>query len=270
MESIKQKISITINEKTLRDIDSIIDNIYIRNRSQAIEHLVQNSLGENRAAVILSGGEENNQKIRDKYRPSVSINGETVIEKAVKKLKKSGFTTIFFIGRGKILTQVFGIIKNGAKFGVSMNYIEEKDAKGTADSLKLLKGKLNSNFLVVYSDLVFEKINLEEFWNSHLRQKSMTTIMMTTSPNPKDKGTLKVEGNKVLDFMQKPKQSDIYLVFSPIFITGPEIMEYRGSSLEDDVFPKIAKQGMLFGYLSSEKEVHIHDDTDIRKYGKKP
>ena len=49
----KLKISITINEKTLRDIDSIIDSIYIRNRSQAIEHLVKYALGENKTAVIL-------------------------------------------------------------------------------------------------------------------------------------------------------------------------------------------------------------------------
>lgn len=52
----KSKISITINEKTLKEIDFIVDNVYIRNRSQAIEHLVKNALGENKAAVILLGG----------------------------------------------------------------------------------------------------------------------------------------------------------------------------------------------------------------------
>ncbi|MBT5423433.1 hypothetical protein HOK76_03005 [archaeon] len=44
----KKKISITISEKTLHDIDNIIDYIYIRNRSQAIELLVNNALGENK------------------------------------------------------------------------------------------------------------------------------------------------------------------------------------------------------------------------------
>lgn len=266
MRNIKQKISITINEKTLKDIDSIIDHIYIRNRSQAIEHLVQSSLGESKTAIILSGGNEEKRKIKDEYRPTVMIKGETVVEKAIKKLKGGGFKKIFFVGRGNLLTRVFSIVKDGAMFGVSIEYVEEKDSKGTGDSLRLLKGRITSNFLVVYSDLIFDRINLEELWNSHLRQKSMATIMMTTSPNPKEKGTLKVEGNKVLKFVQKPRSSDIYLVFSPIFVAGPEIMEYSGHSLEEDIFPKIAKQGMLFGYLSSEKEIHIHSEKDLNEY----
>ena len=49
----KTKISITIDEKILRDIDFIVDNIYIRNRSQAIEYLAKNALEENKIAVIL-------------------------------------------------------------------------------------------------------------------------------------------------------------------------------------------------------------------------
>mgnify|MGYP001185314162 CR=1 FL=1 len=53
----KNKISITIDIKTLNKVDSIVDNVYIRNRSQAIEHLIDNALGENRTAVILSGGD---------------------------------------------------------------------------------------------------------------------------------------------------------------------------------------------------------------------
>ena len=61
----KTKISITINEKTLHDIDSIIDNIYIRNRSQAIEHLARNALGENKTAVILLGGDEERLKVSE-------------------------------------------------------------------------------------------------------------------------------------------------------------------------------------------------------------
>ena len=40
----KTKISITLNQKIVDEIDSIVDNIYIRNRSQAIEHLVRNDL----------------------------------------------------------------------------------------------------------------------------------------------------------------------------------------------------------------------------------
>lgn len=261
----KKKISITIEKSLLKDIDSIIDNIYIRNRSQAIEYLVNLALGENRNAVILVGGPEDKIRIGNDCRTTIKINGKSIIERAVEKLRESGFKNIFIIARQNILTKIFNIIKDGAVYGVKINYIEEKKSNGSADSLKIIKGKIDTDFLVVYGDILFNKINIEELWNDHLKQNALATIMMTTSSKPSEKGTLKVEGNKVLKFTQKPKESDIYLVFSPIFVAGPEVLEYPGSSLEKDVFPEIASKNLLNGHLSSEKEIHIHSVKDINK-----
>ncbi len=262
----KKKISITINEKTLQDIDSIIDNIYIRNRSQAIEHLIKNALGDDKTAVILLGGNEERIKIRkDEYRPTARIKNSAVIELAVKKLRENNFKTLFIIARHNLLTRLFDMLKDGTDYGVKIAYIEEKLSNGTADSLRLLKGRISTNFLVVYGDIVFTKINVDELWNDHIRQNAIATIMLTTSSRPSEKGTVKVEGNKVLAFTQKPKKSDIYLVFSPIFVTEPQIFEYSGASLEFDVFPELAEKGLLNSHLSSEKEMHIHSKKDLEK-----
>ena len=262
----KIKISITINEKTLQDIDSIIDNIYIRNRSHAIEHLANNALGENKTAVILLGGNEEHLKIsKGEYRPTAKIKNNAVIELGIKKLRENNFKTIYIIARHNLLTKLFEMLKDGIGYGVKINYIEEKSSNGTADSLRLLKGRINNNFLVVYGDIVFGKINIDELWNDHIKQSATTTIMLTTSPKPSEKGTVRVEGNKVLTFTQRPKKSDIYLVFSPIFVTEPQIFEYSGSSLEFDVFPELAEKGLLNGHLSSEKEMHVHSKKDLKE-----
>lgn len=260
----KKKISITINEKTLKDIDAIIDNIFIRNRSQAIEHLAASSLGENKTAVILAGGDPKKLRVGDEYCVNAVFKGTSVAERAVKKLKANGFRTIYLIARETILTKAFEILKDGSQYGASVNYVEEKESLGTAASLRLLKGKVSSNFLVVYGDIVFDKISIDELYNDHIKQKATATIMLTTSNKPSTKGTVKVEGSKVLEFTQKPKISDIYLVFSPIFVAEPEIMEYEGNSLEKDVFPALAQKGLLNGHLSSEKERHIHSKQDLQ------
>jgi len=260
----KKKISITIDENALEEIDSIIDNIYIRNRSQAMEYLVKNSLGKNKTAVILLGGDERKIKISySEYRPISKIKNSTVIELAIKKLRENNFKTIFIISRENLLTKLFEILKDGTSYGVKINYIEEKSSKGSADSLRLLRGRIDNNFLVVYGDIIFKKINIDELWNDHIKHNSASTIMMTTSSKPSEKGTVKVEGNKVLTFTQKPKKSDIYLVFSPIFVADPQIFEYSGASLEFDIFPELAEKGLLNGYLSSEKEIHIHSRKDL-------
>ncbi|RLF34909.1 MAG: hypothetical protein DRM99_05635, partial [Thermoplasmata archaeon] len=256
--------SITVNEKVLKDIDNLVDNISIKNRSQAIEYVLQNSLGEKKIAVVLAGGEEKKIKIGKEYAPTVQIKNSTLIEEAVKKLRKDGFKEIFVVGRHKVLTRIFELLKDGSSYGIKMNYVEEKTANGTADTLKHLKGKINKNFLVVYADVLFNKINISELWNSHIKGDGIATIMLTTHARPKEKGVVKMEGNKVVDFQQKPARSEEHLVFSPIFATGPEILEYYGKSLEKDVFPTLAKKGLLRGHLSSVKEIHIHNEKDIK------
>ncbi|MDD5086598.1 MAG: sugar phosphate nucleotidyltransferase [Candidatus Nanoarchaeia archaeon] len=263
----KQKISITIDKEMLKRIDSIIDNIIIRNRSQAIERLVGNSLGENRTAVILSGGNEDSMKIsNDEYRITAKLKKSTIVEKAVNKLRQNNFKRIYVIARPNILTSVFNILRDGSSYGVKIEYVEEKESDGSASSLKILNGKLSSSFLVVFGDIIFERVNIEELWNQHFRNNSVATLMLTTSPEPSRKGIVKMEGTKILKFEQKPKESDIYIGFSSMFVAEPEILTHRGHSLEYDIFPKLAERGLLQGHLSSEKEVHIHTKEDIKKY----
>ena len=127
----KKKISITISEKTLKDIDQLIDHIYIRNRSQAIELLVNNALGENKVAVILSGGPEEDLKISEnEYRITAKLKNNTLIESTITKLKEEGFTKLFLIARKKILNEVFSLVQNGTTYGVDIDYIEEKEFEG--------------------------------------------------------------------------------------------------------------------------------------------
>ncbi len=261
----KRKISITINEKTLKAIDAIIDNVYIRNRSQAIEYLSESSLGADKTAVILSGGAEEKIRIsQDEYRITAKMGRVTVIEEAIRKLKENGFKTIYLIARHNVLTSVFNIMKDGSGYGVALHYVEEKDSLGTAESLKYLKGKVKSDFLVVYGDIIFSKVKIDDLWQDHLKQKGMATLLLTTSPAPEKKGVVEMEGNKILSFVQKPKKTDIYLGFSSIFACDAEIFNLEGKSLEYDVFPRLAGRGLLNGHLSTQRVIKVHSLKDIK------
>jgi NDP-sugar pyrophosphorylase family protein len=214
--------------------------------------------------VILCGGPEENLKISEKeYRITAKLKTITLIEFILTKLKENGFKKIFLVAREKVINAVFSIVQNGSKYGVFLEYIEEKESNGTADSLRLIKGKINTNFLVIYGDIYFHDLNLDELWNEHLKRKGTTTLLLTTTPEPTKKGVVKIEGSKILEFMQKPDKSDVYLGFSSIFATQPEIIEHDGKSLETDVFPMLAKRGLLNGYLSTTKIVKMHTKKDL-------
>ena len=46
-------------------------------------------------------------------------------------------------------------------------------------------------------------------------------------------------------------------------------MEYKGSNLEKDVFPELAKRDFLYGYLSSKEYLHVAKKDDIKMVEKK-
>jgi NDP-sugar pyrophosphorylase family protein len=226
---------------------------------------VNNALGENKVAVILSGGPEENLQISEsEYRITAKIKKSSLIEHIITKLKEHNFTKIYFIGRKNVVNDVFSLVQNGSKFGVNIEYLEEKTSLGTGDSLRLARGKITTNFLVVYGDTLFQNLNLDELWNEHLKRKGMSTLLLTTTPKPETKGVVKIEGSKILEFIQKPQKSDVYLGFSSIFVTQPELLEYPGHSLEEEIFPKLAEKGLLNGYLSTQKILKIRKKSDLK------
>lgn len=270
----KNKISITINERIIKDINSLIDNIYIRNRSQAIEFLVNKALGEDKIAVILAGGNEEKLKLfGNAYKPTAKIGGSTVIEIAIKKLRRNGFKTVYIVARHNVLTSIFQIIADGVEYGVKVNYIEEKESQGSADSLKLLRGKIKTSFLVVYCDIIFDAMDINGIWERHLKHKAISTLMITSVPTSSiylgKVGHVKVEGNKMVEFVEKPPKAESTIFFCGLFMAEPELLEYKGHSLETEVFQELIKKGYLYGYLSSKEYLHIHNKDDIKIIGKK-
>ncbi len=261
----KKKISITIDKELLNSVDSLADGIYIRNRSQAIEKVLGSYFSTRKNAVILAGGSKASLTIDGKtLRLETNVNGKPVIVHAVKKLREEGFREIHIAGTGYAITKAFEILNDGSSYGVNIKYMESRK-QGTANNLRVLKEKLRTNFLVVYSDILFSRIDIIELWNAHMLNKGTATLMLTTWNNPKEKGTVEMSGNRITSFNQKSRVASSYLVFSPVFVCSPEIFEYKGASLEKEIFPLLAQKGRLHGYVSSEKEIHIHSRKDAER-----
>ena len=264
----KEKISITLDKSVIRRVDSFVDRIFVRNRSQSIENVLKSYLDKNKTAVILLGGPEEKLKIGKKYVCEVMIHKMTLIERIIKKLRENNFRDIYVIGRKKILESVFSILKDGKTFGTKIKYIEEKDSSGTADSLKLIRKEISSSFLVLFGDLVLDKINLEALWNDHIKKSPIATLTLISYGKPTEKGEVFLEGDKIIGFRQKPLKKESYIVFAPIFICEPEMLYYGGKSLEEDIFPDLASKRLLNGHVSSGQDFHIHTPLDVIKANK--
>jgi len=255
----KRKVSITLEDGLFGELEGLIDGMRIRNLSQSIEFLIKKSLSERRTAVILAGGTEESIRVEGILKPLIRVDKKTVIEHIIDSLRAYKFNDIYVVGRKGTLSEVFGRVGDGSAYGVTLNYIEELEEKqgGTANTLKLLKGRISRSFLCIYCDIIFD-YDLEKLWNFHVKNGEVATLVLKTSKTPIKYGVVQMEGNNIVNFVEKPKKTASYLVYTGIFIANPAIFEMVGSSLEYNLFPQLAKKRELSGYICSGRSEHVH------------
>lgn len=253
----REKLTVTIKNDLFQKIDSIIDGKKIRNRSHATEFLIEAGLGINKisTAVILAGGEGTRLRpfTYEIAKALLPIKGKPMAQYIIELLKKHGVTDIYLsVGyKGEQIEEYFG---NGSKFGLNIKYIYEKTPLGTAGPLRMLKSKLNDSFFLVWADCI-SKIDFTDFAYFHKNHDGLATIALTTVDDPSRFGVASMKGSNITGFIEKPKREDATsnLINSGIAILEPEVIgKYipkRGKAMvEKDLYPRLSREGKLFGY----------------------
>ncbi len=255
----KERLTITLDGQLLKKLDATIDGVNIRNRSHAIERLLNIVLDQStpKKAVILAGGPTVSTKNQpDMPKPMIMIKGKPILEYVIRELKRNEITDILVaIGKeGDKVTSYFG---DGSLFGVKLNYIKEDSPKGTANALDLARGLVsNTPFFVINGDNIF-RINLLEMYKQHISTKAHVTIALSPADITSGFGVTKLEGFKVTSFLEKPEHEKGKLVSAGIYIFDTYIFELIQKEstghimLEKHIFPNLASTGNLYGYVFS-------------------
>ena len=249
----KKKISITIDERILKYIDSLIDNSEIKNRSQAIETVVKKMLEGERKAIILAGGSENVLRYKNTYKPLVKINGIELIKHIVMNLVKYGVRDIIITT--PIANKIIPVLSD--VHNVNIIYLDDNCA-GTAGAIKLCEKYINSDFFVVASDVFFD-FDLNKMMLFHRSQGGLVTIAITTTRLNESKDQIEFEGNRVIKFDYSSRERT-FSINASIYAMSPKIFEIlpKKGSLEKDVLPKLTNEGKVYGYNFSGKWMHVH------------
>ena len=249
----KERVTVTLDPALLLRIDKFIDGAYIRNRSHAIEFLLRKSLFTNklRIAFILAGGKGTRLRpiTYEIPKPMVPIKGRPLLEHTIDLLRKHDVRDIIIaIGYlGHKIKEYFG---DGSKFGVRIKYIEEDEALGTAGALRLAKPLLNESFLMLNGDNLID-LDIDAFYEFHKEGGGLATIALTTVDDPSSYGVAVLNGFRIEEFIEKPKNPPSKLISAGVYVLEPSIIDLipRGHAmLETDVFPKIIETGKLLGY----------------------
>lgn len=190
-------------------------------------------------------------------KPMIKIAGKPILERQVDVLKRQNITDfIFVIGHlGSVVKNYFG---DGSKFGVSIEYIEEKEPLGTAGALYLLKDKLKEDFLLLCGDVIFD-IDVNRFFNAHLSHGGLATLFTHPNSHPYDSGIIIADDSgKVTDWLHKEDKRLWYRnrVNAGLHMLSPKILdsfnELKKTDLDRDVLKPLITSGKLYVYDSPE------------------
>lgn len=224
-------------------------------------------------AVLLAAGEGVRLKPLTNNTPKVMllINGKPILEYNINLLRRHNIKDIA-INLRYLPQKVKEYFKDGKYFGVNIVYSEEEEILGTAGALKKLSNLLDSEFVVVYGDVI-NNVNISDMIKFHKKKKGIATIALyEETENPQAKGLVKIDNNKkILNFIEKPKNPTTNLANAGIYIFEPEILNFipEGKYFDcgHNLFPLLLSKGKnIYGYIL--KDEYLVDIGTIEKYNK--
>lgn len=241
----KTRLTITLSEPIVHQLDNMVNGSTIKNRSHAIETLLERSLSPTvLTAVILAGGTP-----EGKTNPALTKIGDSpLLTHLLNQLKKQHINRVIIcLGKNdQALIKTFG---NGANFGLKIDYSLEEKPLGTGGAVKQVRSLLEeAPFLVIHGD-VLTTLNLADLIKFHFEERALATIAVKPRLSEPKYGRVFIQGNKISRFLDTGTQTGISIINTGLYIFDPNIFSYfpdrESFNLEKEVFPVLAKQGQL-------------------------
>ncbi len=208
-------------------------------------------------AVIMAGGEGRRLKAvsGDTPKPMVKLLGRPMMEHIIALLRSQGFSDICAAVkyRAEDIIDYFG---DGNDFGVNLSYKTEREALGTAGSVKNCADFYgDEDFLVISGDAACD-FDLRELMQAHRENHADVSIALYRNPEPLSYGlAITDEQGLIQAFIEKPQWSRVVtdLVNTGIYIISPKVMDLvpagRAFDFGNELFPMLLEKGYkLMGF----------------------
>lgn len=207
-------------------------------------------------AVIMAGGFGTRiQPLTSNIpKPMIPLANRPIMLHIVELLKKHGITDLVML-----LYHQPDVIKNffrdGADFGVKIDYVTPLQDMGTAGAVKCAEKYLDERFMVISGDLLTD-FNLKKIIDFHVDNKALATITLTPVKDPLQFGVVITDKQKrISKFLEKPGWGEVIsdTINTGIYVLEPEIFKFipEGENFDfsQNLFPFLLENEYpLFGY----------------------
>lgn len=231
--------------------------------------------------VIMAGGRGTriSSVASDIPKPMIKIEGKPVLEHELECLRDQGFTDVILTVShlGNIIMDYFGdgsgvSPATGKPFGLHIEYYFEKEPLGNAGALFKIKDRLDSDFLLLNADAVFD-VDFNRFVAFHKRHGGLVTLFTHPNSHPYDSGLIIADKNGAVEqWLAKEDERPEYYrnrVNAGLHVINPTILEHSGIDagkvctvgengkpikvdLDRQLLKPLAGTGMMFCYDSPE------------------
>lgn len=206
-------------------------------------------------AVILSGGEGTRLRPLTSTvpKPMVPLVNRPIVRYMIDWLADNGVTDIV-MACGFLADGLRAHLGDGGGEGLSIRYVEEPQALGTAGAVKFAEEVLDDRFLVLNGDVLLE-FDLRALIDLHLEREARATIALVEVDDPTAYGLVFADPDgAVTEFVEKPSADrvpDRALISAGAYVIKRDVLElvpaHEQWSFERGVFPKLIGDG-LFAY----------------------
>ena len=130
-------------------------------------------------------------------------------------------------------------------------FLEEKP-RGTFGGVIALRDWIGNEDFILSNGDELKDFDLSKLIAFHKESAGAGTIALVPVKKPNEYGVPVMEGNRILEFLEKPENPPSHFVSSGLYVLSPKIFDYADPSqafvmIEKDIFPLAAKDRKLSG-----------------------
>jgi len=205
-----------------------------------------------RQAVILVGGKGTRLGAITQAipKPMLPIAGDRpFLDYLLEMIERHGYCDILLLGG--YLGEVLEAAYNGRRIGdATIRVLREPVPLGTAGALTVAREALDSRFLIMNGDALFD-INLRALEQASRQDGAVATLALRSVPDASRYGRVIEEQGKVIAFLEKDlNRPGPGVINGGVYVLRREILDLVRElpcSLEQAVFPTLVKQGQIRG-----------------------
>lgn len=174
-------------------------------------------------AVVLVAGKGTRMEPLTADCPKVilQVANKPILEHILNSAVEAGIEGFVFI-TGYLEEQIKSHFGDGSRWGVSIEYVQQKEQLGTANAIGYARGHVKGAFLVLNGDMLIGKQDIKDL----LSRKEEAVICVKEVENPSDFGVLETENNKVIRIIEKPKNPPTNLANAGIYLFRESIFGF--------------------------------------------